>query len=916
MKYELLINSIFRLPFSKANKALEYYQKNVGFKSSEEQQKALDIITKKNNINKYITDEIHNKIYSDIIKLNNESISYESSVFNNYDEYPNMFWIEIMDNIDYEILNEFLDKYVIKLPSFIIETIIINLPKSIQKDAVKKYILYINFEEDTFYSFYYSVKTSSRSYLKKHFKDKIPDDLLLEIKDMNENEIVDLLINNDELLYKNPNTLVEIVLDNITTLESLNIFIRKYNNLISRSSNSKFKMLFNKYKTLSKDSENVIDDFELIRLFKSKFYNLGVVRTIKLFDRIKYYELDEFTVYVVLELLDIAYYDEELFNIINKKTVDEIIKRYVEKCKSKSYKLLDLKKSINKISKEDKKNIISKEFIKTVIICSYLLNRKVIDDKNELYIRARELCSNDIIERCIKDYTLEDKVQLNSVFYRLIKGTLPFELVYSIKTYKGLIYLTKCGISFSDVDYVVSKFTDRQVFDLNVTQILRITKNIKSTKYPYLSAVDKMGLQLYSLFGLDKAKYLLESSLEYTRMENLFDQIKYYVIEIINGNPKLNEDFVNFLFGKGNMKEPSSNINKLIRGEIPEFEKYYSDFCNDFEKIVDGCNGVISVKRVIKYLDNVELPIELKPDELMFKPYLKEMNTFDSEILKEAVNVLKNARNRKYSTIPKFEGNIDDYRYEMLDLGDPYGLIVGYLTHCCFLLNGMSSETLKHALESKNGRVFVVYNKQALVAHSWVWRNGNVVCFDSIELGTDFHTLPQEEKEKLTIVYKEAAQKIMDISSNNEDEIDRVKLVSIGRTTSIFNDFETIKGEVPKPFEQLSYLFDSFSQKILVGNYGDNLKYKDVKVQYKDNRKKVEIIDNFDEIDVDKLDEVLININSLRYQLDNIEEPLDINNYKKIILGDGWYILFNKNGNIESNSFNDEDTLIEYNSYK
>ena len=129
-----------------------------------------------------------------------------------------------------------------------------------------------------------------------------------EVK-QNENEIVDLLINNDELLYKNPNILVEIVLDNITTLESLNIFIRKYNNLISRSSNSKFKMLFNKYKTLSKDSENVIDDFELIRLFKSKFYNLGVVRTIKLFDRIKYYELDEFTVYVVLELLDIAYYD-------------------------------------------------------------------------------------------------------------------------------------------------------------------------------------------------------------------------------------------------------------------------------------------------------------------------------------------------------------------------------------------------------------------------------------------------------------------------------------------------------------------------------------------------------------------------------------------------------------------------------
>ena len=53
MKYEILINSIFRLPISKANKILDYYQKNIGFKNSEEQQKALDIITLKHNIKCY-----------------------------------------------------------------------------------------------------------------------------------------------------------------------------------------------------------------------------------------------------------------------------------------------------------------------------------------------------------------------------------------------------------------------------------------------------------------------------------------------------------------------------------------------------------------------------------------------------------------------------------------------------------------------------------------------------------------------------------------------------------------------------------------------------------------------------------------------------------------------------------------------
>ena len=922
MKYEILINSIFRLPLSKANKILEYYQVNIGFKSSEEQEKVLDIITNKNKIRNQITTEQYEKIYENIIQLNNGTISYESSIFNNYNNYSIMFWIEIIDKIDITLLKKILDKYVEKLPSFIIETIIINLSKQIQEEAIQKYNSYLDLNQEMFYSFYYSLKKESREYLKRIYHNKIPDDSILKLKDMQEKQLFEILINKyDKLIYKNPNSIVEVILEKISQIEFLNIIFKKYKKLINKCSNSKFKKLFSKYKELSKYNNlriTIIDDYELFDLFKEKFLNLGIVKTIKLFDRIKYYDTDDFTVHIVLELLNYVYLENDLLNIINNETMKEIIKRYVEKCKQKKYRIKDLEKTIRKIKNEKKQNIISKEYIKAIIECKQLLNQKIIDDKSDIYIETRNLFSNDLINRCYKDETTNEKIQLNNVFYRLIKESLSFELVYSIKTYKGLIYLSKYGKNNDNVDLITRNFNDNQILRLNLNKILRITRNIDQEyqKFPNQNSIDKMGIQLYCLFGLDKAKYLLESNIEYQRMENLFDQIKYNTIEINGENPKLKEDFIVFLFGKGNMKEPCSNINKLIRKELPNFEKYFSEFRNNLEKIVEECNGVISVKRILKYFDNIEFPIELKPDEVMFKKYLKELNTTDQEILKDAIEICKNARKRKYSSIPKIDETFENFTYKMLDLKDPFAITVGYLTHCCFLIKGISYESLKHALQSKNGRIFAVFYNQKFIAQSWIWRNGNVACFDSVEYAQAFYQLQKEEQSKLLEIYKKAAQQIINISNEMEPEAEKIKLVTVGRTNNIFNNLEDLTDEKPKPLEPNLYTFDSQYQKILTSSDYSNLNYGDVKVQYKDPRKNAEIIDDFNNIDIDKLDDILININSLRYQLENIDSPLDYNNYKKIISQENWYILVDKNGNIESQSLNDdEETIIEYNKF-
>ena len=54
MKFVILLNSVLRLPMSKATKLLEDYQKKVGFKNFSEQQRVLDVLTHKANTQRQI----------------------------------------------------------------------------------------------------------------------------------------------------------------------------------------------------------------------------------------------------------------------------------------------------------------------------------------------------------------------------------------------------------------------------------------------------------------------------------------------------------------------------------------------------------------------------------------------------------------------------------------------------------------------------------------------------------------------------------------------------------------------------------------------------------------------------------------------------------------------------------------------
>ena len=85
-----------------------------------------------------------------------------------------------------------------------------------------------------------------------------------------------------------------------------------------------------------------------------------------------------------------------------------------------------------------------------------------------------------------------------------------------------------------------------------------------------------------------------------------------------------------------------------------------------------------------------------------------------------------------------------------------------------------------------------------------------------------------------------------------------------------------------------------------------------VHIKYKEPKKTFIVNEN----NVDLLDEALINVNAIRYKLDSNCELLTIDNVKKIISGNGFYIVCMKDNHYEFGSLNKNQELIdEYNKY-
>jgi len=114
---------------------------------------------------------------------------------------------------------------------------------------------------------------------------------------------------------------------------------------------------------------------------------------------------------------------------------------------------------------------------------------------------------------------------------------------------------------------------------------------------------------------------------------------------------------------------------------------------------------------------------------------LAQKFAFDQEYFEEAQRIWELGRKREASSIPRIEGKEDEYSYEVLRLDDAAGIFIGNITDCCQKVGGAGESSMLHSMTEKNGRVFVVRDAdKKIISQSWLWRNGDVVCFDNVEI--------------------------------------------------------------------------------------------------------------------------------------------------------------------------------------
>ncbi len=551
--------------------------------------------------------------------------------------------------------------------------------------------------------------------------------------------------------------------------------------------------------------------------------------------------------------------------------------------------------------------LLDKNCLEALTLIHVLIESKLINKDDEMYNMFKELYITLLTEKLTGNDECNIEAIKSGLFYRIVKGSIKIIDLTYIKTYKGLIFANRNIISTNSkgnlsvygsdkIEDLVEPLSEEQLLSYNLKLYKNLCVLIKEKykeSFAEDSSIQALAFRMFLIFGYDKTVKILSKTVKFTELESLFGSINLNGIKLDeSGNPILKKKMVDFFFGNG-VDDEESNISKLLSNKIPGFTRSFSSIFNSWDLLYSELNGDVTVSRIVKYFE--EHKILLNPDEQELMVVINELG--DNRVtIDKARSLYIDMKKRKFSSIPKVEGEYKDYTYEMLDLDNPLGLAVGYLTHCCFKIDGLSKTALFHSAQSNNGRIFVVRKQGRLVAQSWVWRNGNLICFDNVET-TDTYS----ERELLEI-YKEASKKLIEISNKEEDTKESVKLITFGAGYSLIEKpEESVRGsDIHLPLEEGVYSDAKREQFILAHSQNDDLYYGAVKAQYIDERKPVVKFDCLDSLPREQRSLIAKNLRAINYSKDQVVKEINFADYEYLCMNTDWYILISVNGEIES----------------
>ena len=337
-------------------------------------------------------------------------------------------------------------------------------------------------------------------------------------------------------------------------------------------------------------------------------------------------------------------------------------------------------------------------------------------------------------------------------------------IVYQLSSIEEITIFNRIG----HIDFDVKDFTVEQLEKYNVKQHKQLYKQFEESNW-HIRDYKKLILKLIFMVGFNHAKSLLEIDDTIPVLEHLVGNVDVKNI-ILNeqGDPILNSKIMNLLFSD----KDYSKIKEMLSNKDNVLYKYFPRIFSEWEMIqINGKDKTLNT--IIDFLKSDEISV---PPEYYRLVGLFKFIGCSNSVVNETLSLHNQMLNRTESSIPRIVGTKDEYSYEILRLDDMEGLVVGNKTDCCFTVLGNGYSCLKHAVTSKNGRILVIKKNNEILAHSWIWRNGDLLCLDNIEISKTISQVDFIE------VYLQLADEMMKKSFKEEGLDSCIKNITIGFT--------------------------------------------------------------------------------------------------------------------------------------
>lgn len=642
--------------------------------------------------------------------------------------------------------------------------------------------------------------------------------------------------------------------------------------------------LCSKTRTFNDDFKNILDNFEIVnieKLFDTQFYTF-------------YYYKEDVS---ALKYIETKYRN----NIINRGVLEEI---------------------------DETTSIFSEKYLKNLSEFKVMLQNNIISKNDKRY---KQHLSNFIMflknQNIINNIENNNFKEIEKMFYRIVKGK-SITILYELSSIEEITIFNRLG----QIDFKVEDFTVEQLENYNVKQHKQLCKKFEKNNW-YFKSYKQLILKLMLMVGFNNTRALLEINDTLPVLEHLVGNVDVKNVKLDEQhNPILNMKLMNLLFSD----KDYSKMKEILSNKDNDLYKYFPRMFNEWKVIVMN-NKDKSLKMIIDFLksDEISLPPKYYRLEGLFKFIGCNNRNVDETLL-----LHDQMLTRVSSTIPRITGTKDEYSYEILRLDDMEALTVGNKTDCCFTVLGNGYSCLKHSLTSSNGRILVVKKGNEILAHSWIWRNGNLLCLDNIEISKKINSVDFLD------IYLQVADELIKTSYQSEGIEHCIKNITIGFT----NFDKQIKGieqypcliakncnledkdfgsrlgsnrqfvdVLPQPIEEVEYSDSKDVQYLIKGNGIFNLGQS--YFVYQDERKDIMYYSEDKPYDEDYIKVMNERVNALRYikaEKDNTLDSykaIDVEDLKEVYCNDDWYVINSANGDIETfNNSSDERSNNEINS--